>query len=97
MSVRTRSVHGTTYRFDGLVDLLAKATPKRSGDELAGCAATSAAERVAAQWALAARTAASAAKPSESVVVVVRMISVLPFLWGPAGGPLMSARQACRA
>ena len=43
MSVRTRSVHGTTYRFDGLVDLLAKATPKRSGDELAGCAATSAA------------------------------------------------------
>ncbi len=53
MSVRTRSVHGTTYRFDGLVDLLAKATPKRSGDELAGCAATSAAERVAAQWALA--------------------------------------------
>ncbi len=53
MSVRTRSVQGTTYRFDGLVDLLAKATPKRSGDELAGCAASSAAERVAAQWALA--------------------------------------------
>jgi ethanolamine ammonia-lyase large subunit len=44
---------GTTYRFDGLVDLLAKATPLRSGDQLAGCAATSDAERAAAQWALA--------------------------------------------
>ena len=53
MTVRTHALNGTTYRFDGLVDLLAKATPKRSGDELAGCAASSAAERVAAQWALA--------------------------------------------
>ncbi|NEW43727.1 ethanolamine ammonia-lyase subunit EutB [Nocardia cyriacigeorgica] len=44
---------GVTYRFDGLVDLLAKATPLRSGDELAGCAAESDAERAAAQWALA--------------------------------------------
>ncbi|KMS91392.1 ethanolamine ammonia-lyase subunit EutB [Prauserella rugosa] len=42
-----------TYTFDGLVDLLAKATPDRSGDQLAGCAAESDAERVAAQWALA--------------------------------------------
>jgi ethanolamine ammonia-lyase large subunit len=44
---------GTTYQFDGLVELLAKATPARSGDELAGCAASSDAERAAAQWALA--------------------------------------------
>ena len=44
---------GRSYAFDGLVDLLAKATPLRSGDELAGCAAESAAERAAAQWALA--------------------------------------------
>ncbi|WP_040809909.1 ethanolamine ammonia-lyase subunit EutB [Nocardia concava] len=44
---------GTTHTFDGLVDLLAKATPRRSGDELAGCAAHSDAERAAAQWALA--------------------------------------------
>ncbi|MFE3193221.1 ethanolamine ammonia-lyase subunit EutB [Nocardia sp. NPDC059240] len=44
---------GHTYTFDGLVDLLAKATPRRSGDELAGCAAHSDAERAAAQWALA--------------------------------------------
>ncbi|MEV0292673.1 ethanolamine ammonia-lyase subunit EutB [Nocardia sp. NPDC050710] len=44
---------GVTYEFDGLVELLAKATPLRSGDELAGCAAGSDAERAAAQWALA--------------------------------------------
>ncbi|MEU4600724.1 ethanolamine ammonia-lyase subunit EutB [Nocardia sp. NPDC023988] len=43
----------TTYTFDGLVDLLAKATPLRSGDQLAGCAADTDAERAAAQWALA--------------------------------------------
>jgi ethanolamine ammonia-lyase large subunit len=49
----TQHSGGTTYQFDGLVDLLAKATPARSGDELAGCAAGSDAERAAAQWALA--------------------------------------------
>ena len=41
------------YRFSDLKTLLAKATPKRSGDELAGVAAQSAEERVAAQIALA--------------------------------------------
>lgn len=35
----TQRLCGHTYQFDGLVDVLAKATPKRSGDELAGCAA----------------------------------------------------------
>ncbi|MFD4456784.1 ethanolamine ammonia-lyase subunit EutB [Nocardia sp. NPDC058480] len=49
-----RSMIGVkTYTFDGLVDLLAKATPERSGDQLAGCAAATDAERAAAQWALA--------------------------------------------
>ena len=43
----TQSVSGTTYTFDGLVDLMAKATPLRSGDQLAGCAADSDAERAA--------------------------------------------------
>jgi ethanolamine ammonia-lyase large subunit len=43
----------TTYTFDGLIDLLAKATSERSGDQLAGCAAATDAERAAAQWALA--------------------------------------------
>lgn len=43
----------TTYRFSDLKTLLAKATPLRSGDELAGIAACSAEERVAAQMALA--------------------------------------------
>ncbi|MRH89590.1 ethanolamine ammonia-lyase subunit EutB [Nocardia sp. SYP-A9097] len=45
-------IGGTNHTFDGLVELLAKATPRRSGDELAGCAAESDAERAAAQWAL---------------------------------------------
>ena len=49
----TQTLGGTTYQFDGLIDLLAKATPRRSGDELAGCAAANDAERAAAQWALA--------------------------------------------
>ncbi|MGZ8178224.1 ethanolamine ammonia-lyase subunit EutB [Williamsia sp. SKLECPSW1] len=49
----TQSLAGTTYEFDGLVDLMAKATPTRSGDELAGCAAESDAERAAAAWQLA--------------------------------------------
>jgi ethanolamine ammonia-lyase large subunit len=41
------------YRFNGLKELLAKATPKRSGDQLAGVAAQSEEERVAAQFCLA--------------------------------------------
>ncbi|SNT22463.1 Ethanolamine ammonia-lyase heavy chain [Granulicella rosea] len=44
---------GTRYRFPTLADLLAKASPARSGDELAGIAARSSIERVAAQIALA--------------------------------------------
>lgn len=44
---------GTRYRFDDLRTLLAKASPLRSGDELAGIAAANAAERVAAQMTLA--------------------------------------------
>jgi ethanolamine ammonia-lyase large subunit len=49
----TAQVRGTTFTFNGLVELMAKATPLRSGDELAGCAASTDAERAAAQWALA--------------------------------------------
>ena len=47
------TLDGTTYRFADLKVLLAKASPPRSGDELAGVAADSGAERVAAQMALA--------------------------------------------
>ncbi len=43
----------TVYQFADLKTLLAKATPLRSGDELAGLAAQNAEERVAAQMALA--------------------------------------------
>ena len=42
-----------TYGFHDLKDLLAKATPLRSGDQLAGLAAATAEERVVAQMALA--------------------------------------------
>ena len=44
---------GVTHRFDDLRTLLAKATPLRSGDQLAGLAAASAEERAAAQLCLA--------------------------------------------
>jgi ethanolamine ammonia-lyase large subunit len=47
------TVGGTRHRFPDLRTLLARATPYRSGDALAGLAAGSAAERVAAQMALA--------------------------------------------
>ena len=47
------TVASVRYTFNSLADLLAKATPARSGDELAGIAATSAQQRVAAQMALA--------------------------------------------
>ncbi|KRV75483.1 ethanolamine ammonia-lyase subunit EutB [Pseudomonas citronellolis] len=47
------SVGGQTWRFDSLRQLMAKASPARSGDSLAGVAASSDAERVAAQMALA--------------------------------------------
>jgi len=47
------TLDGTTYSFPDLKALLAKASPRRSGDELAGIAAGTGAERVAAQMALA--------------------------------------------
>ncbi|MPZ42380.1 MAG: ethanolamine ammonia-lyase subunit EutB [Betaproteobacteria bacterium] len=47
------SVGSRVYRFADLKSLLAKATPARTGDRLAGIAAESAEERVAAQMALA--------------------------------------------
>ncbi|NPU68854.1 ethanolamine ammonia-lyase subunit EutB [Bradyrhizobium sp. 83012] len=49
----SHTLGGTTYRFDDLRTLLAKATQMRSGDVLAGLAAQDAAERVAARMALA--------------------------------------------
>ncbi len=47
------TIDGVSYTFPTLKDLLAKATPPRSGDQLAGIAARTAVERVAAQMALA--------------------------------------------
>jgi ethanolamine ammonia-lyase large subunit len=47
------SIRNLTYRFNDLKDLLAKASPPRSGDDLAGVAATTAVERIAAKMCLA--------------------------------------------
>lgn len=53
MTIYRQAIGGQTYSFDGLKELLARASPERSGDQLAGVAASSAAERVAAQVCLA--------------------------------------------
>jgi ethanolamine ammonia-lyase large subunit len=48
-----QAIGATSYVFDDLRDLLAKATPPRSGDRLAGVAADSAEQMIAARMALA--------------------------------------------
>ncbi|WP_407310990.1 ethanolamine ammonia-lyase subunit EutB [Pseudomonas sp. nanlin1] len=53
MSGFVHSIAGQTWRFDSLRELMAKASPARSGDFLAQVAASSDAERAAAQMALA--------------------------------------------
>ncbi len=53
MAVFRVTVRGKSHQFDSLRELLAKASPRRSGDELAGLGAADAAERAAAQHALA--------------------------------------------
>ena len=53
MATFSHAVGTQTYRFDSLKDVMAKASPARSGDFLAGVAALNDGERVAAQMALA--------------------------------------------
>ncbi|WP_312147374.1 ethanolamine ammonia-lyase subunit EutB, partial [Stutzerimonas kunmingensis] len=53
MATYSHSIGGQTWRFESLREVLAKASPLRSGDCLAGVAATSDAERAAAQMTLA--------------------------------------------
>lgn len=53
MASYTATIGITTFRFESVRELLAKATPPRAGDRLAGVCAESAPERVAAQLALA--------------------------------------------
>jgi ethanolamine ammonia-lyase large subunit len=52
-SMHAIAIDGTRYTFPDLKSLLAKASPPRSGDRLAGVAAATAEQRVAAQMALA--------------------------------------------
>src|SRR6476660_1582882 len=51
--VYRQAIDATSYVFDDLRDLLARATPPRSGDRLAGVAADSAEQMIAARMALA--------------------------------------------
>ncbi|MDQ3201230.1 MAG: ethanolamine ammonia-lyase subunit EutB, partial [Pseudomonadota bacterium] len=53
MASFAHTVGNQTHRFDSLKDVMAKASPARSGDFLAGIAALNDGERVAAQMALA--------------------------------------------
>ena len=53
MATFSHAVGTQTYRFDSLKEVMAKASPARSGDFLAGVAAQNDGERVAAQMALA--------------------------------------------
>jgi ethanolamine ammonia-lyase large subunit len=52
VSTYRSTIGNVVYHFDSLASLLAKASPARSGDDLAGISAASAEERVAAQLAL---------------------------------------------
>ncbi len=56
MSVKPIQTEGDLERFDSLVEVLAKANEPKTGDQLAGIAADSAAERVAAKRTLAGTT-----------------------------------------
>lgn len=53
MGAYVHTIGGRRFRFQGLKDLMAKASPARSGDYLAGVAAADEEERIAAQMALA--------------------------------------------
>ncbi len=49
MLLRTK-LHGKTYEFPDIRILMGKANEEKSGDRLAGVAAETAAERIAARW-----------------------------------------------
>ena len=53
MTAYSRTIGGHTHRFRSLKDLMARASPARSGDTLAGIAAKDDEERVVAQMTLA--------------------------------------------
>ena len=53
MSLYRYTLRGRTYQFANLAEVLAKSTPERSGDQLAGLCAESMQERIAARLALA--------------------------------------------
>ena len=62
------TIRGTTYRFESVKEVLAKANPPKSGDDLAGISAESAVERVAARAVL-----------SELTLAELRAHPVVPY------------------
>jgi len=64
----TSTIRGVRYRFDSLKEVLAKANPPRSGDDLAGVSARDAVERVAARAVL-----------SEVTLAELRANPVVPY------------------
>lgn len=62
------TIRGSTYRFGSVKEVLAKANPPKSGDDLAGISATSSVERVAARAAL-----------SELTLADLRAAPVVPY------------------
>src|SRR5450830_1882286 len=83
----SHQVGSKTYLFRDLKDVMAKATPARSGDYLAGVAAGSAEERVAAQMALAELPLAAFARVAHLTVGDFRNW----LLSDAADGPALSA------
>jgi ethanolamine ammonia-lyase large subunit len=60
------TIRGTTYRFGSVKEVLAKANPPKSGDDLAGVSARDAVERVAARAVLSQITLPSCARTPSS-------------------------------
>jgi len=89
------TLRGTTYRFADLKEVMAKANEEKSGDKLAGVAATSATERVAAKLVL---SEVTLRELRENPVVPYEHQSSLATLNAPAAREMMElARQAERA
>ena len=95
MTVRRTTLGGTTYEFASLSDLLAKATPARSGDVLAGCAAESQAQRVAAQVVLADVPLVASSAVASPAVPVLASVDVTGAVVSVAGPLLELSSGSC--
>ena len=92
MILKTRML-GQTYEFKDVKDVLAKASEKKSGDELAGVGAESALERIAAKEVLAQLTVADL---TEHPVVPYEEDAVTRIIQADARKPGNDQRSDCR-